>query len=557
MLANSAVMVRPMEARTELARRELARRHLVDFECYIAPYYRPARHHRLVGEYLEQVELYIRTKGKEGIDRLLILEPPRHGKSEQVSRHFPAWVLGRLPDTRIILASYGADLATKFSRAARDVVLSDKYRAVFGELASSREPLANRTGITDPGYKDVGPVVLSEDSRSVVSWDLKAPQRGGLMAAGVGGGITGTGAHLMIVDDPVKNREEAESEANREKIWEWWTSTAYTRLEDGAAVVGMLTRWHADDWAGRLLKAMATDPKADRWTVVCLPAISEQAPSEQAPREQALSEQAPREGGFAEYQRGRLLEGVWVNESDPLGREAGEALWPEKYNEEDLERIRANIFEYDFEALYQQSPYNRMGNFFRREWFTVVEAPPKPEEIISRMWFWDKAGSQTVTKGTNYACGGVLTLTKDELIYVEKVARKQCTPGERDELMKSEMKADQATGRLIDCIWHQQDPGSAGLDSAQATNRMLVKAGFGLIRFETVTGDKEVRAGPWSSALQGGQVRLVRGAWNETFIEEHVAFPKGKFDDQVDMASVGYSKMAMPQVTMTESPYDG
>lgn len=559
MLASSAVMVRPKEAKLELARRELARRHLVDFECYIAPYYRPARHHRLVGEYLEQVELYIRTKGKEGIGRLLILEPPRHGKSEQVSRHFPAWVLGRLPDTRIILASYGADLATKFSRAARDVVLSDQYRAVFGDLATR----ANHRDTESTEFSLGGelPVVLSEDSRSVVSWDLKAPQRGGLMAAGVGGGITGTGAHLMIVDDPVKNREEAESEANREKIWEWWTSTAYTRLEDGAAVVGMLTRWHADDWAGRLLKAMATDAKADRWTVVCLPAVAESASANHRDTESTeilLGENKEREEkSFEEYQRGRMLEGVWVNESDPLGREAGEALWPEKYNEEDLERIRANIFEYDFEALYQQSPYNRMGNFFRREWFTIVDAPPKMEEIVSRMWFWDKAGSQTVTKGTNYACGGVLTLTKDELVYVEKVARKQCTPGERDELMKSEMKADQATGRLIDCIWHQQDPGSAGLDSAQATNRMLVKAGFGLIRFETVTGDKEVRAGPWSSALQGGQVRLVRGAWNEPFIEEHVAFPKGKFDDQVDMASVGYSKMAMPQVTMTESPYDG
>jgi len=537
-------MVGKTAAREELARRELARRHLVDFECYIAPYYRPARHHRLAGGYLEQVELYIRTKGKEGIGRLLILEPPRYGKSEQASRHFPAWVLGKQPDVRIILTSYGADLATKFSRNARDVVLSDKYRAVFGELASVDAP-----------------VELAEDSRSVKAWDLSAPHRGGLMAAGVGGGITGTGAHLMIVDDPFKNREEAESEAHRESVWEWWTSTAYTRLEDGAAIVGMLTRWHGDDWAGRLLKAMATDPKADRWRVVCLPAIAESGRTPSAPtfgsglnglEESGRMPSAPT---FEEYQRQRMLEGVWVNEVDPLGRQAGEALWPEKYSIEDLERIRANIYEYDFEALYQQSPYNRMGNFFRREWFTIVEAAPKLEEVVSRMWFWDKAGSQS-GKG-DYACGVVLSVAQNELVYVENVARRQCTPGERDELMISAMKADLATGRGMGCIWHQQDPGSAGLDSAQATNRLLMKAGFGMIRFETMTGDKEVRAGPWSSALQGGMVRLVRGAWNEAFIEEHVAFPKGKFDDQVDATSWGYGKMEMPQVTLTESPYDG
>ncbi len=231
-----------------------------------------------------------------------------------------------------------------------------------------------------------------------------------------------------------------------------------------------------------------------------------------------------------------------MDREDPLGRAPGQALWPEKYDETEMERIRANVGEYDWEALYQQRPYSRTGNFFRREWFTVVDAAPKLDEIVRRMWFWDKAGSQS-GEG-DYAAGGVMTLAKDELVYVENVARRQCTPGERDKMMVDAMRADMQTGKPIHCIWHQQDPGSAGLDSAQATNRMLLKAGFGKIRFETVTGSKEVRADPWSSALQGGSVRIVRAGWNRDFIDEHISFPKGRYDDQVDFASWGYSKLS-------------
>ena len=495
----------PLHARAELAARELARRRLLDFATYTLPWYQPAAHHRLVAEALERVLRYVETGGREGVGRLLIFMPPRHGKTQLASRIFPAWALGRNPDMRVILASYGADLAVENSRAVRDLIRDDRYQAVFGALSAVDTP-----------------VQVSDESRSAQSWEV-AGRRGGVVAAGVGGAITGKGAHLLILDDLFKNRDEAESAAARERVWAWWRSTAYTRLEDGGAVVGMMTRWHPDDWAGRLLRMMVDDPGADQYEVVCLPALAEG------------------EASAEEHARG-LRDGVWVNLSDPLKRAEGAALWPEKYGEEDLARIRTNIGPYEWAALYQQRPYSREGDFFRREWFVVVDKPPAPEDIVRRVRYWDKAGGRTRKSGKDYTSGVLMALTKDGLYYVEHVARRRISAAERDAWMVEVGKTDALrSGPRVD-IWHQQDPGTAGVDSAQMTNRRFAEAGL-RAQFETVSGSKEVRAGPWASMCAAGVVRLVRGAWNADFIDEHVAFPSGAFDDQVDAASSAFAKL--------------
>ncbi len=495
----------PLDARRELAARELARRRLLDFATYVLPWYLPAAHHRLVAEALERVMRYVETGGREGIGRLLIFLPPRHGKTQLASKIFPAWALGRNPDLRVILVSYGADLAVENSRAVRDLIRDERYQAVFGALSAAETP-----------------VQLSEESRSAQSWAL-AGRRGGLMAAGVGGAITGKGAHLLVLDDLFKNRDEAESAASRDRVWAWWQSTAYTRLEQGGAVVGMMTRWHPDDWAGRLLRAMAEDPAADRYEVICLPALAE--------GEASLDEQA----------RG-LRDGVWVNTRDPLGREEGAALWPEKYDEEDLARIRANIGPYEWAALYQQRPYAREGHFFKREWFVVTERPPAPGDIVRRVRYWDKAGGRTRTSGKDYTAGVLMALTRDGLYYVEHVARRRVPAAERDAWMVEVGRTDALRpGPKVE-TWHQQDPGTAGVDSAQMTNRRFAEAGL-RAQAESVTGSKEVRAGPWASMCAAGVVRLVRGAWNADFIDEHVAFPAGAHDDQVDAAASAFAKL--------------
>jgi len=154
---------------------------------------------------------------------------------------------------------------------------------------------------------------------------------------------------------------------------------------------------------------------------------------------------------------------------------------------------------------------------------------------------WDKAGTKSGTGG-DYAVGVRMSMTVDEVIYVEHVSRGQYTPMGREEEILKCAKMDAQLRGIGAVIWHQQDPGDAGLTAAQATNRMLAKHGYSA-HFQTMSGDKEVRAGPWSTAVEGGQVRLVRGGWNAAFIEEHVSFPKSKYDDQVDAASYGFSKL--------------
>lgn len=495
--------VSPDAARSERVRREQARRNFLKFCQYVDPRYETPAHIRLVAGRLQEVARFIESGGKEGISRLMIELPPRHGKSEMASRKFPAWMLGRRPDSRVILASYGADLASKHSRAVRDLVMSTRYQALFGGLSSKDEP-----------------VELSSDSRSVAAWDLATPHRGGMVAAGVGGGITGLGADLLILDDLFKNREEGESEARRDFVDDWYKSSAYTRLEPFAAIILFFTRWHPDDQAGKLIQRMVEDATSDQWEVVFLPAL--------ALGDYPTSEKAQRE---------KMAEGVYLPLADPLGRKPGEALWPNRFGVAWLEAKKANIDLYEFEALYQQMPYLREGGFFKRDWFTMVESGPGKDAMM-RIRYWDKASTPG---GGDFTAGVMVSRDKDGIYYIEHVARGQWSPGDRDRKMAEIGKQDyEQVGSFA--IWHQQDPGSAGKDSAQSTSAVMAEAGL-TARFEPVTGDKEVRAGPLSSAAQAGKVKLVKGTWNEAFMAEIAAFPKGRFDDQVDSAASAFNKV--------------
>lgn len=243
--------------------------------------------------------------------KLMIFCPPRHGKSQLATIRFPAWTLERWPHKRVIIGSYNATLAESFSRMTR-------------RLCAPR-------------------MLLSDERAAVSDWETAAG--GGMRAVGVGGGVTGRGADLIVIDDPVKSREEANSQAYRQRVWDWYRDDLYTRQEPGAAIVLILTRWHMDDLAGRILES----PEGSEWTIVRLPALAEP--------------------------------------NDPLGRAEGQALWPERYDEDELARIRATLGS-SFEALYQQRPSALEGAIFRREWWRYFREQPKFTRIVQS---WDTA----------------------------------------------------------------------------------------------------------------------------------------------------------------------
>lgn len=241
--------------------------------------WKPAEHLTLLCDKLEAVE-------RGDLKRLMVFMPPRHGKSEVISRGFPPWYLGRNPNKEIILSSYAADLAYDFSRNARNR-MRDHSEEIFGKH-------------------------LAADSKSVKSWHI-ADHKGGFHAAGVGGPITGKGADVAVIDDPVKNWEEAQSDTVREKVWNWYRSTLRTRLSPEGAIVLVMTRWHEHDLAGKLLATQSED-----WEILELPALAKK--------------------------------------EDPLGRDPGEPLWPERYDKKKLDQIRKESGERMWKPLYQQIP---------------------------------------------------------------------------------------------------------------------------------------------------------------------------------------------------------
>lgn len=305
-------------------KRRQARQSLLAFTEYTNPLYVSADHHRRICEKLEAVE-----RGE--IDRLMIFMPPRHGKSELASKRFPAWCLGRKPQRQIIAASYNSDLANDFGRNVRNIVDEPEFGEVF------------------PG------VTLATDSHAANR--MNTNHGGAYVAAGVGTAVTGRGAHIALIDDPFKDRGEADSERRRDLVWDWYRSTLFTRLMPGGAVVVIATRWHEDDLAGRLLAA------EDDWEVLDLPAIDDD----------------------------------------------GNALWPEWYDETALKRIKDTIGPREWSALYQQKPQPDEGTFFQRDW--LKEWATKPERLniygtsdyavtdgggdytVHRVWGVDAAGT--------------------------------------------------------------------------------------------------------------------------------------------------------------------
>lgn len=403
--------------------------------------------------------------------RIVLSVPPRHGKSYLVSHHFPAWYLGFYPDRRIILASYEADFAAGWGRKAR--LLLEQHGSIFGVKVSADSSAANR-------------------------WDIEG-REGGMVTAGVGGAITGKGADLLLIDDPVKNYQDAHSETLRETAKNWLTSTAYTRLEPNGSVIIIMTRWHADDLAGWVLRELTHE----NWEELRFPAIAE--------------------------------------ENDVLGRKPGEALWPARYNAERLRKTEKTLGPYQWSSLYQQRPTPDEGGMFKRAWFTQFidrDAVPKEARFCR---YWDKAGT---TNGGDYSVG-ILMAWHDDIFYVVDEVRGQWSAHTRNKIIEQTAELDSATTKKYE-IGIEQEGGSGGKESAEFSVKQL--AGY-TVHAERVTGTKEDRARPFSSQCEGGNVKLVRDGsnkrWNREYIEEHCVFPNGTHDDRIDASSGAFNRLAL------------
>jgi predicted phage terminase large subunit-like protein len=495
-------------ARRELKRREQAFKELLAYGEYLLPFFKVYRHQQLIAEKLQGVEEYVVTRGASGIGRLMIETQPQVGKSLTASNLWPSWELGRYPDWNFILTSYNDARAHNNSKAVRDLVMHPRYRNVFGDRGVSAEQVS-----------------ISSDQRSVSEWSLAQPHRGGVFAAGVGGGVTGHPGNVIIIDDPFKSREEAESQARRDLVSDWYESQIYSRQQEGMAIILFHTRWNQDDLAGRMIKAMVANPRADRWEILCMPALALEA------------SEYPQDD---EAQRKLMLDGVYLPLADPLARQPGEALCPEMLSRETLESIRDNMNAYNFQSLYQQLPFLRSGGKFKRQWFKIEAQIPDEIKFSKSVWYWDQAAKEGAG---DYSAGVLMAMDQHSRIWVLVVARDQYSTFTRRQAMRSAYAAALARfGQRVPVpqLWHQQDPGSAGLDSARDTNKAL--AGLPA-HFEPVSGDKETRADPWSSALESDNVVLLKGSWNQPFIDEHLSFPKGRNDDQVDAVSSAYTKL--------------
>ena len=469
-------------------------------------------------------EAFARTGKVTGIHFLIVEAPVRHGKSELGSVYFPAWWLGTFPDDRVILTGNNAELAEGFSRRVRNL-LRDHGRTLFG--ADLR---------------------VSLDSSSVARWDLAAPRRGGLVAVGVGSPPTGKGAHLLVVDDPIKSDLQAYSTAWRESLWRWWLFSIRSRLEPGGVCVIIMSRWHEDDLVGRLLKRQKeADRKAELEATQATPLTDEDAAL--AEREKTIEDVVDR----WEVLHLPALAEPTEDDPDPLERDEGEALCPERYDRAALLRLRdgpLGVGPVAFRALYQNSPTTAEGSVFKVEKFGFVPEVPLDPDI---RWIrrWDLAATEKEQQGDpDWTAGVLMGRYPSGYIIVADVrrVRRNSGPVEQSTTVEAFMRAtafeDQARlGRRIK-IRAAQDPGASGKALARAYQR-TVFAGFDYtFDPEGKSGDKLARATPFANQLEAGNVTLVEGPWNYDWIEELRGFPLSPHDDQVDAAANAYLDLA-------------
>lgn len=422
---------------------------LIAYAAYQWPNYRDAEHHRLIARHLEMIE-----RGE--INRLMITMPPRHGKSMLASEFFPAWYIGRNPDHYVVMATYAQELADDFGRKVKNQIEESTFSSIF------------------PG------VSLADDSKSAKRFHIDGnlggyehsiAQKGAYYAVGVGGPLTGRGAHLLLIDDPVKNREDADSEVMRRKTKDWYTSTAYTRLMPNGKVVVIQTRWHEDDLSGWLQEEHAHEG----WVVLDLPAINDQ----------------------------------------------GQALWPDQYPVDALERIKRALPARDWSALYQQKPQPDEGTFFQRAWFKTWDKLPECK-------YYGTSDYAVTDGGGDYTVHRIWGIDHNGEIYRVDGWRGQTTS---DVWIEQKLNL---IAKYKPLAWFGEGGVIQKAIEPMLKRRMRERSVFCRLEWMSSVHDKPTRARSFQAMAASGRVHFEK----EADLAEFLVFPAGKNDDDVDTASL-------------------
>jgi predicted phage terminase large subunit-like protein len=537
-------------------------------------------------DYQRYIYRHLDRVTKKRSKRLMVFMPPRHGKSEMVTVRYTAWRLMHEPGLNVILGSYNQRLADRFSRKVKRVVQHGERRRETERYTKSSPPYEGGVAVptsfvgTDgvvlssngahqpthdsaknhPADEASAPLLRKEGSfkrlNSASEWETSG---GGVVrSVGVGAGIAGFGAGLVVIDDPVRNRADAESQTYRDRVWEWFSDDIYTRLEPEGSIILIQTRWHEDDLAGRLLKEM--EDGGEQWDVVCLPALAEgnwEPPT-------AVQSSPHYEGGVAGRSSFDRADGVVLSRTntsaresaqpknhpvaeaatpllrkegsllgaDPLGRKPGEALCPQRYGVETLERIRRKLGSYSFSALYQQRPSPAEGGTFRREWFKkIIDRAP---EGLRWKRGYDLAISTKTT--ADYTASFRCAKDAEGNLYIVDGFRRRIEYPEQRRYIIERMRDEPNTEHGIESALH----GKALVQDIRRDGIALTKP----IRSIFVDKDKLSRALPWLAYAEQGKLFLVRGPWIDEFVEEVAAFPTGRHDDQIDAVSIAVRMLA-------------
>jgi predicted phage terminase large subunit-like protein len=440
-------LISRQEAAKELIRRRSVRRSLTEWCRYCG--FEPAAHHRLLIDQLEAL-----TRGE--IDRLAVFMPPGAAKSTYASILFPPWYLAQQPTAAVIAASHTAELAERWGRKVRNLVA--EHSNILG-------------------------VQLADDSQAAGRWETSVG--GEYYAAGVGGAITGRRADLVVIDDPVRSREDADSELVRDKTWDWYKADLYTRLKPGGRICVIQTRWHEDDLAGRLLADGLGG--GDQWHTISLPAIAEP--------------------------------------DDPLGRPVGAALWPEWEDAEELARKQRAAGPRVWSALYQQRPAPEEGDYFKSEWLKPYNKSPARDTL--RVYGGSDYG--VTADGGDYTVHVVVGLDPEGRMYLLDLWRRQSSSEEWVEAFCDLVLEWKPIG------WaEEQGQIRSGVGPFLERRQRDRKAYVARDAFPT-RGDKAVRAQSIRGMMaQEGLYVPVHASWYPALRAELLSFPAGKHDDQVD-----------------------